>query len=236
MATIEANLKQILLDRAMSSIQPALPAATILPPANFVSSSIANTEDLLSASESVHLFQGSFERATNVTVRREDARLWWDVRRAVSDSLSRSHTMPVPFGQIALGEVLLLAESGSKSHDLIVSAAADSILYFELKQAGSFYFDGWQNQVVQGFLSNHPFLEGLLVEALPHLHSHYKGAQFSLRVEADPEDSNTVDLVVGIRPKGSLHEALVSRSDFEDSWWLDQCDRAKGLLWFHLDV
>ena len=85
------------------------------------------------------------------------------------------------------------------------------------------------------FLREHSFLSKLLLEAYQTIKKYFgQGVELALEVYADPEDGNR-ELLLLIRTDKPAAEALPILDRFDEEWWIDNFDRAEGLLTIKLE-
>lgn len=103
----------------------------------------------------------------------------------------------------------------------------------QLQALGSIYDFESDKEVIQ-FISNHPFLYELLVEAIPAFQSCFgSGMRVDLIVRTDPED-DFQELFGYIHQSGPIDEIKSSLERFDDEWFLENLGRAQGKLNFNL--
>ncbi|HLG12916.1 MAG TPA: hypothetical protein VJH03_00110 [Blastocatellia bacterium] len=88
---------------------------------------------------------------------------------------------------------------------------------------------------VRRFLSSHSFLIPLVFQAHDRIGSYFAPLQFTLQVIAEPESVNDQQLVLFMAVDLSPAEALARLQQFDNDWWLDAMDEAKGKLCISLE-
>lgn len=88
---------------------------------------------------------------------------------------------------------------------------------------------------VTEFLESYPFLISLLLEAYDTIRNYFPDAQVFLEVIADQEAVNYKELVIFIATDLKPDEALDRLDQFDENWWLDASDRARGKLSIHVE-
>jgi hypothetical protein len=87
---------------------------------------------------------------------------------------------------------------------------------------------------VSNFLQAHQELISLLNEAYKELRKHFSSEDLKLELVTDPEIAEDRQLFVYIFTSISVTDALRKLDEFDEQWWLEQVDRANGLLNFNL--
>lgn len=91
-----------------------------------------------------------------------------------------------------------------------------------------------RDEVLQ-FLAEYLFLRGLLSEAVEHLRVYFPKFQFGLEVVSDPEGEDDRQLVLSVVSDISPSESLARLRQFDEEWWLDAMERARGKLCINLE-
>lgn len=113
------------------------------------------------------------------------------------------------------------------------------------RQSGASIFRFWDREVqmleelyvfrrrmeVLRFLDVHPFLVPLLLEAYAKIGRYFEPYhEVFLEVISDPEATNDRQLFAFIGTRLPPDEALDSLEPFDEEWWLDTLDEARGKL------
>lgn len=88
---------------------------------------------------------------------------------------------------------------------------------------------------VKSFLVEHPSLISVLRETQIEIRHFFPQAQIFLEVVSDPEDSAIVQLGILIRSDLNPEAVYQQLQEFEENWWLDNLDRAKGAILVNLE-
>jgi hypothetical protein len=88
---------------------------------------------------------------------------------------------------------------------------------------------------VAAFLGEHPFLLPLLLESHDRINEQFPNARPVLEVVTDPEGADDFQLALFIRTRLAPEEAVANLERFDDTWWLDALDRARGKLCITLE-
>ncbi len=88
---------------------------------------------------------------------------------------------------------------------------------------------------VASFLSRHPELSALLIEAHQRIGRHFPGHHLSLSAVADPEQDTEPRLRIGITTRLDGETALERLGRLDEEWWLDTLPRAGRFLFINLD-
>jgi hypothetical protein len=83
---------------------------------------------------------------------------------------------------------------------------------------------------VAAFLGEHSFLLPLLLESHDRINEQFPNARPVLEVVADPEGAHDFQLALFIHTKLAPEEAMATLERFDETWWLDAMDRARGKL------
>lgn len=88
---------------------------------------------------------------------------------------------------------------------------------------------------VDSFLAENGFLKGVIVEALQQIEKYFGyNSQLALNLSVDPIDGSS-SLLLLIQTKKKAAEALPVLDQFDEEWWFDNVDRARGLLTIKLE-
>lgn len=93
-----------------------------------------------------------------------------------------------------------------------------------------------QREEVLWFLERYPFLVSLLLEAYDRIGAYFPYSQVFLQVVTDPEATDDDQVVVFIATALDPDEAVESLERFDDEWWLDALDWARGKLCIDVEV
>ena len=88
---------------------------------------------------------------------------------------------------------------------------------------------------VLGFLERCPFLVSLLLKAYRKIREYFPYSRIFLEVVTDPEAVGDSQLVVFIATDFDPDEADERFERFDEDWWLDALDQAKGMLCINLE-
>ena len=88
---------------------------------------------------------------------------------------------------------------------------------------------------VRRFLSGHPFLVPLLIEARDRIKIYFIPQQLVLEVIAEPESSDDLQLVLFVVVDTESAEAFANLQRFDNDWWIDAMDEAQGKLCISLE-
>jgi hypothetical protein len=81
-------------------------------------------------------------------------------------------------------------------------------------------------EVVRDFILRNDGAADLLLEAYPHLMGAFtSAAQLVLRVEQDPDEDASDELLVGIRTGRPIDDALADLALFDEIWWREASSR-----------
>lgn len=80
------------------------------------------------------------------------------------------------------------------------------------------------------FITRHPELVPLLMEAHSKIGQHFPGAELFLRMFNDPETTNNANLLILIGSKYDSKETLKRLDQLDDDWWLESLDRVADKL------
>jgi hypothetical protein len=88
---------------------------------------------------------------------------------------------------------------------------------------------------VAEFLRQHPFLDGLLIEARQQIsHVFGQATPVELRLYDEPEYRGNPELYAEILTSLTVEESLTLQETLDQNWWLDNLDRGQGK--FHIMV
>ena len=88
---------------------------------------------------------------------------------------------------------------------------------------------------VIGFLGEHAFLVPLLRESYDRINAYFPAAQPTLEIVADPDGADDSQLVIFVPTKLEPQEAMAHLERFDENWWLDALDQARGKLCITLE-
>lgn len=88
---------------------------------------------------------------------------------------------------------------------------------------------------VRTFLGEHAFLAPLLDAAYDIATRYFAPLSLALEVIADPDTADDQQLVLFVVLQGTPAEAFEKLQRFDDEWWLDAMDEAKGRLCISLE-
>lgn len=88
---------------------------------------------------------------------------------------------------------------------------------------------------VRTFLSEHAFLVPLLDAAHDIATRYFAPLSLALEVIADPDSTDDQQLVLFVVLQSTPAEAFAKLQRFDDEWWLDAVDEAKGRLCISLE-
>lgn len=88
---------------------------------------------------------------------------------------------------------------------------------------------------VRTFLSKHAFLVTLLDAAHDITTRYFAPLSLALEVIADPDSTDDQQLVLFVVLQGTPAEAFAKLQRFDNEWWLDAMDEAKGRLCISLE-
>lgn len=80
------------------------------------------------------------------------------------------------------------------------------------------------------FLKERQYLLPLLLEAREEILKYFPQSSLSLELKADPEAEDNSQLILYIQTNLPFKEALDQLDKFDEQWWLDKVDQAKGNL------
>lgn len=93
-----------------------------------------------------------------------------------------------------------------------------------------------QPETVSDFLTEHPHLVPLLVEAYFQVAKYFQDEpEVVLEVVTDQEADNYRELFVFIQTTLTPEQAIARLSRFDRDWWLDESHRAQGNLCVHVE-
>ena len=94
--------------------------------------------------------------------------------------------------------------------------------------------ESWE-EIIE-FLTGHPDLAPLLLEANPRLHDMFAGSQsVQLRLVPGYEEDEPTLLFADIVTTADPMLAFTQMNRFEDEWWLDAMTPSRGLLHFSVE-
>ena len=121
------------------------------------------------------------------------------------------------------------------AHSTMPRATGQSAERFGLNRLQEHY-DAEDWDAVSDFLSRHPALPSLLVDASPRLNDAFgAGRPVHLRLVAGYEQDEPTLLFADITNAADPMLALAQMNRFEDDWWLDAMTSAEGLLHFSVE-
>ena len=88
---------------------------------------------------------------------------------------------------------------------------------------------------VKRFLSDHAFLLPILVAAYDTIVSYFAPLHLALEVITEPESSDDQQLVLFVVVQLTSAEAFATLQRFDNEWWLDAMDEARGSLCISLE-
>ncbi len=83
---------------------------------------------------------------------------------------------------------------------------------------------------VFSFLESYPFLVSLLVEAFVEIERFFSSFVGYLEMHTDPDYSSERQIILSIVTVLSVEQAQKQLAQFDEHWWLDELERAKGKL------
>lgn len=89
---------------------------------------------------------------------------------------------------------------------------------------------------VMGVIEKYPFLASLLINAYEKVLSYFPAPQLFLDVISDPEASDDRRLALYIATNLTPREAVEKLEQFDEDWWLDAIDGARGKLIIDVEV
>jgi hypothetical protein len=88
---------------------------------------------------------------------------------------------------------------------------------------------------VEAFLQNHHSLLELLLDAVPQLRARF-GADVTLQLQVGMEEGPPSTIYGVVIWKGSLASARAAREQFDESWWMENIERASGRVVFDYEL
>lgn len=88
---------------------------------------------------------------------------------------------------------------------------------------------------VRRFLLEHTFLIPLLVEACDTINGYFTAPHLNLELIAEPEGSDDPQLVLFVAVEQPPAQAFACLQRFDNEWWLEAIDEAKGRLCISLE-
>ena len=132
--------------------------------------------------------------------------------------------VPPAFGPPAFGPESEESQESEQFFAVLASQAKNILRSFEVRN----------QEDILNYLMVHDYLISVLEEAPSAIYKHFPEVPLSLEIVNDPESSDHTMLGLYISVSGDDQTAFEKLEALDQSWWLDNMDRARGSLFLNL--